>query len=162
MKEKIIQAAIESLRRGGLRFSVDTLAGQLKISKKTIYKIFPDKETLALAMYEKFYEEAKQKIRMPSEGDPQKRRTESLRVYFEAKMMTRKDIFNKYKLNASVNAYTSAQNDELWSILILSLKRGLSARDAGTVRIIVDGAFEKLCDAGLCPDQVIERLLELF
>lgn len=52
MKDKIIKASIESLRQEGLRFSVDTLAEKLKISKKTIYKFLPDKESLAVALYE--------------------------------------------------------------------------------------------------------------
>ncbi|MGN1480125.1 MAG: TetR/AcrR family transcriptional regulator, partial [Acutalibacteraceae bacterium] len=58
MKDRIIYESIESLRREGLKFSVDTLAENLKISKKTVYKYFPDKETLALALYEKYYNDA--------------------------------------------------------------------------------------------------------
>lgn len=50
MRERIIKAAIESLQAEGLKFSVDTIASKLKISKKTIYKFFPDKETLAYAI----------------------------------------------------------------------------------------------------------------
>ena len=162
MKERILNVAIENLRRGGLKFSVDTLASQLKISKKTIYKYFPDKETLALAMYEKFYDYAKQKIRTSVDNTSKKQLKESLRVYFDAKMMTRKAVFNKYKLNASVYDYTSALNDELWNDLILSLKMEPHAQDTDTLRIIVDGAFEKLCDVGLSPDNVTERLAELL
>lgn len=61
MKDSIIAATLECLRRDGLKFSVDTLADQLKISKK-ICTVFPDKEAPALAMYEKYYSEAKKKI----------------------------------------------------------------------------------------------------
>lgn len=43
MKERIICESIESLRQEGLRFSVDTLAKRLNVSKKTIYKYFPNK-----------------------------------------------------------------------------------------------------------------------
>ena len=50
MKDRIIKESISSLRREGLRFSVDTLAERLCISKKTIYKFFQDKELLAFAM----------------------------------------------------------------------------------------------------------------
>ena len=49
MRDRIIRASIENLRREGLKFSVDTLTAQLKISKKTVYKYFPDKESLAVA-----------------------------------------------------------------------------------------------------------------
>ena len=44
MRDKIIQASIEGIRKEGLKFSVDLLAGKLKISKKTVYKYFPDKD----------------------------------------------------------------------------------------------------------------------
>lgn len=40
MKERIINESIESLRREGLKFSIDTLAEKLNISKKTVYKYF--------------------------------------------------------------------------------------------------------------------------
>ena len=59
MREKIIRESLESIRREGLRFSVDTLAEKLRVSKKTIYRYFPDKEALATAWYEiliKFFE----------------------------------------------------------------------------------------------------------
>ena len=58
MKDKIIQASIEGLRKEGLKFSVDLLANKLKISKKTVYKYFSDKETLAVALYESYYSDA--------------------------------------------------------------------------------------------------------
>ena len=42
MRDKIVEASIEALRNEGLKFSVDTLADSLRISKKTVYKFFPD------------------------------------------------------------------------------------------------------------------------
>ena len=36
MKDRIIRESIESLRQEGLKFSVDTLADKLRISKKTV------------------------------------------------------------------------------------------------------------------------------
>ena len=41
MREKIIEASIEALKKEGLKFSVDTLADGLKISKKNRVQIFP-------------------------------------------------------------------------------------------------------------------------
>lgn len=41
MKNKIIEQSIENLKKDGLKFSVDSLAAQLVISKKTVYKYFP-------------------------------------------------------------------------------------------------------------------------
>ncbi len=61
MREKIITEALESLRRDGIKFSVDVLAEKLKISKKTVHKLFPSKEALAFAMYETCYANARKK-----------------------------------------------------------------------------------------------------
>ena len=61
MKNKIIEQSIENLKKDGLKFSVDSLAAQLGISKKTVYKYFPDKESLALAIFEKYYADARKK-----------------------------------------------------------------------------------------------------
>ena len=46
MKNKIIEQSIENLKKDGLKFSVDSLAAQLGISKKTVYKYFPIKNRL--------------------------------------------------------------------------------------------------------------------
>lgn len=40
MKNKIIEESITSLQQEGLRFSVDTLAERLKVSKKPFTNIF--------------------------------------------------------------------------------------------------------------------------
>ena len=63
VKDKIIASSIESLREEGLKFSIDTLADKLKISKKTVYKYFSSKEALAIALYDKYYSSAFKKAR---------------------------------------------------------------------------------------------------
>ena len=63
MKERIINESIESLRREGLKFSIDTLAERLNISKKTVYKYFSNKEELAFALYRKYFADAKEQAK---------------------------------------------------------------------------------------------------
>ena len=162
MREKIISASIESLRQEGLRFSVDTLAERLGVSKKTIYKYFPDKEALALALYEKYYSAAKEQAKALLGSDANTIRRELLFLYFDAKTMLRNEIFNKYKLNEKIYAYAKKQNDALWELICASLAVSDTQQDLETLRIIVDGSFEKLCSAGLAPDAVIERLVQLL
>lgn len=162
MKDAIIYASIESLRQEGLKFSVDTLASKLKISKKTIYKFFPDKETLALSLYEKYYDDAKVKAELLTKIKTPFSNLDLLRLYFDSKVMTRKEIFNKYKLNASINSYAAEQNDCLWKIISESFKDGMPGQDTETIRIVVDGSFEKLCENRMSPDAVIERLAKLL
>lgn len=159
MKDRIIEASIDALRREGLKFSIDTLADRLNISKKTVYKFFPDKEALALALYEKYYGDARSRAAVLSAVRDAPSREELLRLYYDAKVMTRSDIFNKYKLNAAIGAFTARQNDALWELIAASLR---ADDDIRTLRIIVDGAFEKLCREGLEPDGVIKRMADIL
>lgn len=160
MKDKIIESSIEALKKDGLKFSVDTLADSLKISKKTVYKFFPDKETLALALYEKYYTNAINRAKELISSNSALSVEELLYLYFDSKTMTRRDIFNKYKLNNTIYAFAASKNDDLWLLMASSFKE--EATDKQTFRIIVDGAFEKLCNDGINPDNVIKRLVDLL
>ncbi|MDD6176016.1 MAG: TetR/AcrR family transcriptional regulator [Firmicutes bacterium] len=162
MRDAIIRASIESLRQEGLRFSVDTLSEKLKISKKTVYKYFPDKESLALALYETYYSDAAAQAGQLAGQNTADAHRKLLAVYFDSKVMTRSGIFNKYKLNQTVRAYTAGKSDSLWKIIAASFCGETSGDETKTLRIIVDGSFEKLSDAGLAPDDVIERLVNLL
>lgn len=163
MKDKIILESIRSLQKEGLRFSVDTLAGALKISKKTIYKFFPDKESLAIALYDKYYTDAKiQAEKLVNINHPSVY-SDLLNMYFDSKMMIRGEIFNKFKLNEPVYSYAVEQNDVLWQIVSSAFcDRITKKEDMEAFRIIVDGSFEKLCNARLNPDAVIERLVRFL
>ena len=162
MRDRIINESIESLRREGLRFSVDTLAERLAVSKKTIYKYFPNKEALALALYQKYYADIKaQASRLTAENSPSSH-LKLLTLYFDAKSMTSSDIFNKYMLNEALYAYTTEQNDILWNILLSSLKSDLPEREKASLYMIVNGSFEKLCKEKIAPDGVIDKLVTVL
>ena len=162
MKDRIIRESIESLRQEGLKFSVDTLADKLRISKKTVYKYFRDKEALALALYETYYTDAtEQAKKLISDREPSVY-LDLLQLYFDSKMMIRSEIFNKYKLNETIYSYAAERNDALWKTISAAFSGGNSQEDRETLKIIVDGSFEKLCNAGICPDAVLERLVKLL
>ena len=48
MKERVINAAVEEFGKSGLRFTMDDVAKNLGISKKTLYKIYDSKEEMLL------------------------------------------------------------------------------------------------------------------
>lgn len=162
MKDKIVRASIEGLRNEGLKFSVDLLANKLKISKKTIYKYFPDKETLSIALYETYYSDAAKQAGEFISKNTEESYKELLYIYFDSKRMTRNDIFNKYKLNQTIYAYTKEKSDCLWEIIAASFSGELSEMDKKVFRIIVDGSFEKLCEDCSELEGVIERLVKLL
>lgn len=162
MRDRIILESIESLRQEGLRFSVDTLAERLTISKKTIYKYFPNKEALALALYQKYYADVKAQAAKLAAENSTAAHLKLLTFYFDAKSMTSRDIFNKYKLNEALCSYTAEQNDSLWGIILSSLEHNITEQDKISLRIIVNGSFEKLCNEKIAPDGVIDRLVNVL
>lgn len=147
MKNKIIKESIRSLQQEGLRFSVDTLAEKLKISKKTVYKYFPTKEALASAMYEQYYNDLKAEVhRLVQTGDPAAE--ELLRCYFDSAKMVRKEIFNKYSLNHVVGDYALQHHGDVWNTIRGYLCPEMTETEAETYKLILDGAFERAmgCD----------------
>ena len=50
LKGDILEATIQAFQKKGLKFTMDDLASLLGISKKTIYTVFPDKNSLVLEM----------------------------------------------------------------------------------------------------------------
>ena len=50
MEKRIIEGALRIVARQGVRFTMDELATELGMSKKTIYTVFSDKNELLLAM----------------------------------------------------------------------------------------------------------------
>lgn len=162
MKERIILESIESLRQEGLRFSVDTLAERLNISKKTIYKYFPNKEALAFALYQRYYADIKAQAEKLMAENSFFAHSKLLSLYFDAKSMTSCDIFNKYKLNEVLYSYTAEQNDNLLELIFSSLDNTISEQDKLSFGIIINGSFEKLCNEKIAPDGVIDRLVNIL
>lgn len=158
----MMNMSLTNLRNEGLKFSVDLLANKLKISKKTIYKYFPDKETLSIALYETYYSDAANQARELINKNTEESYKELLSVYFDSKKMTRNDIFNKYKLNQTIYTYTKEKSNCLWEIIAASFLGELSETDKKALRIIVDGSFEKLCEDCSALEGVIERLVKLL
>lgn len=85
-----------------------------------------------------------------------------LNLYFDAKQMTRNDIFNKYQLNNSICSFTKKQNDNLWEIISSSFCKNMSKETSNALKIIVNGSFEKMCNEKIKEPEVIERLVSLL
>ncbi len=58
-KEKILEGTIRVFKKKGLKFTMDDLANELSMSKKTIYKEFPDKESLYFIMVDYCFDKIK-------------------------------------------------------------------------------------------------------
>lgn len=67
--ERILQGTIQAFRQKGMKFTMDDIARIQEISKKTIYQVFPDKETLFLAMVDYLFDRIKESEREVMEND---------------------------------------------------------------------------------------------
>lgn len=139
MKEKIIKLSIQNLQKDGLRFSIDDVAKTLKISKKTIYKYFSNKEELAISIYQTYYEEVKNKLSKIMNYSIENKKFNFLLIYYQSYCMIRKEIFNKYALNQSIQAFALLQHDQIWQLF----QQNFLNEEKELIRIVVDGTFEK-------------------
>ncbi len=60
VKTKILEATIKVFNRKGLKFTMDDIAHELSMSKKTIYTIFRDKESMFYAMVDYCFDTIKE------------------------------------------------------------------------------------------------------
>ena len=56
LQKNILDATLRVFDRKGLKFTMDDLAKELSISKKTIYTVYDDKEALFLAMVDYIFD----------------------------------------------------------------------------------------------------------
>ena len=63
LKKTILEGTIQAYRKKGLKFTMDDIAALLGISKKTIYTVFPDKNTLIAEMVDYCFDTIKESER---------------------------------------------------------------------------------------------------
>ena len=158
MKERITEESIKSLQQEGLRFSVDTLAERLRISKKTIYKYFPAKEDLAYAIYEKYYGDLNEKIRGIIQSGGETMTEKLLLCYFDSAKMVREEIFNKYSLNRTIGDFARQQHLAVWSAISPCVCGNINGEVEEICKLVTDGAFDKAIARNADPGKVIEVL----
>ncbi len=140
MRVKILEASICGLQKEGLRFSVDTIAKKLKISKKTVYKFFPSKEDLAIAVYEKFYDDIIPKIDNALSEKNEGQFIEILNLYYRSYCIIREDLFNKFALNGSIRELALERHNEIRN----KFQNALCSDEKEITVMIVNSVFEKL------------------
>ena len=69
LEEKILEAAIVVFNQKGIKFTMDDLAKQLEISKKTIYTVFLNKEALLYGMVDYMFDSIKESERSIVENE---------------------------------------------------------------------------------------------
>lgn len=69
LRESILEGTIAVFNQKGLKFTMDDIARQLGMSKKTIYTVFADKESLFLDMVDYLFDSIKDSERQVVEDD---------------------------------------------------------------------------------------------
>ena len=69
LKERILEATIRVFNRQGLKLTMDDLAEELSMSKKTIYTVFTDKQALFAEMVDYCFDKIKESERMVMEDE---------------------------------------------------------------------------------------------
>lgn len=69
LKNKIIEATIEVFNRKGIKFTMDDIAAELGMSKKTIYNTFRDKQDLFLSTVDYCFDKIKESEKEVLEDD---------------------------------------------------------------------------------------------
>ena len=69
LRESILEGTLKAFNQKGLKFTMDDLAGILGMSKKTIYTVFRDKESLFLAMVDYLFDSIKESERQGLENE---------------------------------------------------------------------------------------------
>lgn len=59
LREAILEGTLQAFNEKGLKFTMDDIASLLKISKKTIYTVFRDKDAMFLAMADYLFDSIK-------------------------------------------------------------------------------------------------------
>lgn len=59
-KIKVMEAALQEFNENNFKFTMDSIAKRIGMSKKTIYALFPDKETLFLDAVDYFFQMIKE------------------------------------------------------------------------------------------------------
>lgn len=63
LREAILEGTLEVFNRKGIKFTMEDIAKALNISKKTIYTVFDDKESLFMAMVDYLFDSIKESER---------------------------------------------------------------------------------------------------
>ncbi|MGN0818779.1 MAG: TetR/AcrR family transcriptional regulator [Christensenellaceae bacterium] len=153
MIDKIINVSIRGLQTDGLRFSVDDIAKELKISKKTVYKYFSKKEDLAVAVYEKFYDDLNQELNDAISSCGKGVFCQTIAIYYRSYCMIREELFNKYALNASIRELALNKH----RIVREKFQSVLTPDEREIITLIIEGTFDKLKGERLSP-KITEKL----
>ena len=177
LKLRIYEATIEEFREKGFKFTMDDMARRLGVSKKTIYQVVRDKESLFFDTATYIYEQIKRSEQAVMDDD-------SLTTVEKIKaiLIAMPDSYSEldwrqiYQLENSyprIFARVRVMMEQQWDNTIELLKRGIAEgviRDIPipVIKTMFEATLEKymettvLIDAGLTFDEAVQYTLDVL
>lgn len=150
LNERIIHAAIEEFSSKGLKLTMDDIAKNLHISKKTLYNVYNNKEDVFLAVADYCFKEIKESEQRIAE-DPELTTIEKLKQvmivlpgrYQNIGLSSLYQLKDKYPaVYTRVEHYLGSD----WDLTIALLKKGM---DEGVIRPISIPIFKAMFESTL-------------
>lgn len=157
LKETILEGTILVFNRKGLKFTMDDLAHELGMSKKTIYTVFREKEEIFLAMVDYLFDSIKESKQRVLEEDSGRTTVEKIRVILGIMPEGYHDIdFHKlYDLREKYPAIYKEVERRLesgWEATIALIEQGIAE---GVVRPVKIPILKLMMEAAL--EQFFQR-----
>ena len=155
-KEKILQATIQAFNQKGLKFTMDDIASILAMSKKTIYTIFKDKNTLFMEMVDYLFDTIKESESKIIEDDTLST-TEKIRRILGVMPESYKDIDLRqlYMLKdkfPEIYRHVEERLENGWETTIKLLEQGI---EEGVIRPVNLLMFKMMMEASI--EQFFQR-----
>lgn len=155
LEKQIIDATITLFNEKGLKFTMDDIAGSLAISKKTIYTVFKDKESLCMAMVDTCFDAVKEKEQWVMKQDLPT--IEKLRrvmaalpeAYMEVDFRLLYELKDKYP---KIYSKVAQRLESGWELTIALIEQGMAE---GVIRSISIPVFKTMMEATL--EQFFQR-----
>ena len=141
LRESILEGTLKAFNQKGLKFTMDDLAGILGMSKKTIYTVFRDKESLFLAMVDYLFDSIKESERQVLGVLPESYRE----VDFRQLYLLREKYPNIYK-------HVEERLETGWETTISLLEQGMKE---GVIRPVKIPIVKMMLEAAL--EQFFQR-----
>lgn len=161
-EEKILNAAIDEFEKKGLKFTMDDIAKNLGISKKTLYGVFDSKEVMLLALADYCFTDIKKSERAIVE-DPNMDVMEKIQKIMVVLPERYQNIglSNLYQLKdkyPSIYTKVSAYLETDWDATIALLEQGMREGKIRPVSIpILQTMFESTIQSFMANDVLIEN-----
>lgn len=176
VRERIIEATIDEFNEKNLKFTMDDIAKRLGISKKTIYTIFPDKETLFYQVVDYGFasvKETENKIyNDPSMDIVEKIKKIIIAVPERYQRIDWRQIYAMKEKYPKIYQYIENKIENGWETTIALIEQGIACKrirpvSIPVVKIMVEGTIEnfignsKLIQADINYADALQEMIDI-